>query len=128
MHEITGFGDSVGWTKGEVIMSVSKVLDRLKKKMRRDRCIEFIYYPRREMVVARIDIGEDVEGKEFLLIHDTLKEAGFDEFWIHRGECDFLEEKYAEPDITFYARVDEVDPELLRLLKEHGGRMYVCSK
>jgi len=107
-------------------MRIEELLDALKSVMGRDRCIEFDYYPRRNEVVARVDLDEGISDRELLAIYETLKDLGFSSFWIDSGECDILEDKYIAPEIKFHAR--DVDPELVKFLKKHGNRFIVCKR
>jgi len=106
-------------------MHVEELLKALKSVMSKDRCVEFLYYPRRDEVVARVDLDEGMSGRELFAIYETLEGLGFSSFWIDEGVCDLLEDRYSAPEIMFYAK--DVSRDLVEFLKNRGNRFIVCS-
>ena len=101
------------------------IVNRLKNVLGKGQCIEILYYPRRNEIVASIDLSGGMRDRDFFRIYDELKRLGFNEFEIYGGECDLLEGKYNAPEITFYAR--NVPPELKKAL-EVSRKLIVCHE
>ncbi|HDH44268.1 MAG TPA: hypothetical protein ENG66_02535 [Thermococcus sp.] len=107
-------------------MRIEELLEALKNVMGWDRCIEFKYFPRRNEVVAKVDLEKSMSDGELLAISGILKDLGFSGFWIDSGECDILEDRYIAPEIEFRAK--DIDPELIKFLRRHGDSYIVCKR
>ena len=107
-------------------MRIEELLEALRNVMSWDRCIEFKYFPRRNEVVAEVDLEKGMSDEELLTISGILRDFGFSGFWIDSGECDVLENRYIAPEIKFHAR--DIDPELVKFLEKHGNRFIVCKR
>ena len=103
------------------------MLEKLRKSLSKDVCFEFVYYPRRDEVVARISLEKGLSSKDFRLIEQEMRHLGFEDFWIDSGECDLIEDRYTPPEIEFRSKADRVSEQLLDELKRRG-RIILCGQ
>jgi len=108
-------------------MRVEELLEALKSVLTEDRCVEFTYIPRRNEVVARVDIGNGIDDSELFAIYGILKELGFEDLWISGSEYDIVRDRYVEPEILTRAGED-VERGLIEFLKKRGNRFIVCKR